>query len=129
MATDQELFAGYCLGVAVQMKAHSLQTGDASFDAETARVDDRFVDYFREYLQARGLFSGVRSTVAVGGIITARKRGEIDDVICQSRIKICVQNCYTPGAKYDEKCMKTCDDEEPSCVSIQRCSNLSALPF
>jgi hypothetical protein len=129
VATDQELFAGYCLGVAIQSKAHELKTGNASFDASITRADDEFIEHFREYLEARGLFSGTRSTAAITGIVLARKRGEQDALICDARIAVCAKKCYVPGAPYDDKCQNECDELEPSCISTRRCSNLTVLPF
>jgi hypothetical protein len=130
VATDQELFAGYCLGVAIQSKAHELKTGNASFDASIARADDEFIEHFREYLEARGLFSGARSTAAITGIVLARKRGEQDALICDARFAVCVNKCDVPPHRiYPDKCMNECDELEPSCISTRRCSNLTALPF
>ena len=130
VATDQELFAGYCLGVAIQSKAHELKTGNASFDASITRADDEFIEHFREYLEAHSLFSGARSTVAITGIVLARKRGEQDALICDARVAVCVNKCDVPPHRlYPDNCINECDELETSCISIRRCSNLTALPF
>ena len=129
VATDQELFAGYCLGVAIQSKAHELKTGMASLDASIARTDDEFIEQFRGYIEARGLFSYTRSTTAITGIVLARKRGEQDELNCLARISICTSPCYRPGAPFDSKCYNECENLEPSCVATRRCANVTALPF
>jgi hypothetical protein len=123
VATDQELFAGYCFGVAVQSKAHSLQTGNASLDASIARLNDDFINHFRDYLTERGLFSSARSNLANGGILEARKHGERDDIICEDSSAVCIGKCHVQGLKLDLNCLKECNKREYSCVSIQRCYN------
>jgi hypothetical protein len=103
VATDRELYAGFCLG-----------------------VRNEFVEDFRQYLQARGLLPGARSTNAVAGILLARKRGERAELICDARISVCVNKCFVSR---DDRCIEDCKNEEPNCISISRCSDTSKLPF
>ena len=126
-ATDRELYAGYCLGVAIQFKAQGLITGNASLDASMANARNEFIEDFRQYLQARGLLSGARSTNAVAGILLARKRGERAELICDARISLCVDKCFVSPS--DNRCIEDCKNEEPNCISISRCSDTSKLPF
>ena len=129
VATDQELLAGYCLGVAVQLKARSLQTGNSSLDAAIRHGNDEFISHFHAYLQALGIFSGARGMVAVSGILTARKRGEQDELNCDATRGVCVKRCYRPGDSFGDDCVKACVNADHFCVSTQRCSRFEALPF
>lgn len=131
IATDQELLAGYCLGVGMKSKAHQLKAGDASLDAAIARAEDEYIEHFREYLGARGLFNGSRSTAAINGILLARKRGERDALICDARTAVCINKCDVPPDR-DRliECINECYMLDQSCISTSRCNSARrALPF
>ena len=133
VATDQELFAAYCLGVIISAQ------GDGSFseleallgrDAAQQTKEDysRKRSRFHEYLMARGLQSGSRSSTATGGARLAIQRGQADVPRCNARVGACVTK-FASKNPYVQKDVDDCRDEEDACRKTARCFTDDQLPF
>ena len=136
VATDQELFAAYCLG-AYQDQAREL-ADHPSLGSEVAEMDQQIkelfegqISRFRGYLLARGFLSGSRSNSASMGFTLAIARGRADSMRCMARIKMCSQKLCSLQATDRSKCngLNDCRDEEPACRSGARCTETDRLPF
>jgi hypothetical protein len=147
IATDNELFAAYCLGMA---QASLGEPNDprggkyADTDAAAKENTSRAIARFRAYLIARGLTT-TRSLAANQGVVLSVKRGRTDWPLCRERQKLCVRNCPFPDTpitadtdmgKWEEdfdrvmKCNKDCMDAEPVCRTAGRCfQGNDQLPF
>jgi hypothetical protein len=133
VATDQELFAAYCLGAIITAR------GDGSFseletllgrDAaqQTKERYSRKRSRFLGYLTARGLLSGSRRISAMRGARLAKERGQADTVRCTAKIDACVTK-YGSKRPYVQKNIDDCRDEEDACRTSARCYDDDRLPF
>lgn len=122
VASDNELFASYCLGQVQEATKEMPPVGDPAIDesiqgnflAQTTRL--------QAYLRARGLASGLRSVMANAGVMGAIGRGRADQAECWAHIGQCVKKCRSPSAYETElKCTSSCRDENSACRSIARC--------
>jgi hypothetical protein len=139
VATDQELYAAYCLGVTLaqeempaltsQLKALGIEPERwiAEGERETKEILDRHIFRFRGYLAARGLLSGSRSVSAMTGSRLAKERGQADAWRCNAKIESCVKK-YS-SQTHAQKYINDCRDEENACRAITRCSQDDRLPF
>jgi hypothetical protein len=146
VATDNELFAAYCLGMAQAFLQATLHDPPAiSPDAFQSTLNRR-ITRFHSYLVARGLTT-TRSTDALIGTNLSIRRGRADWPVCGEKFKHCEAclppdpNDYLPSAMpgmaekhakesqdCHEKCMKDIK-EEPICRRWVRCSEDDQLPF
>jgi hypothetical protein len=133
VATDQELFAAYCLGAIIASQ------GDGSlseietllgrdFAQQTKERYGRKRSRFLGYLTARGLLSGSRSISAMTGARLATERGRADTPRCSAKIAICVEK-YASTRPYVQKNVDDCRDEEDACRTSARCYDDDRLPF
>jgi hypothetical protein len=134
IATDQELFAGYCFGV-TQATATSFSKNKLSdlpeldeIEKSTKETLAREVSKFQGYLAARGILTGARSASVVSGVLMAKNRGLNDAARCFAQIDTCVAKC-TSNKPYVQKCVTDCRDEENACRSMARCGQEDRLPF
>jgi hypothetical protein len=135
VATDQELFAAYCLGVIIAAQ------GDAFYDVEKYLGRDaaeRQKEYlsqkrsrFLGYLTARGLLSGSRSFSATTGTRLANERGRADTPRCSAKRWACVEKYSSEKyvQKDVQKLIEDCRDEEDACRKSARCYDDDRLPF
>jgi hypothetical protein len=141
VATDKELYAAYCLGVArVHAEWPSIVTKLKGFGFEADRevVEgeqqmreslDRDISRFRGYLAARGFLSGSsRSRSAATGVQVAIQHGRADAGRCDRRLDTCVKKCSLKRP-YIPKCATDCGDEENACRESARCFQDDQLPF
>ncbi len=128
IATDQELFAGYCLGAEQQAATTDLVTGNPSLDEPIKKVREAQMTRLRGYLQARGFGAIQRDLVANQGVILSIARGKADVLTCNAHIESCVQECQKVKP-YTIKCATDCRDLNLSCHTISRCYNDNMLPF
>jgi hypothetical protein len=132
VATDQELYAAYCLGVVVAQGDSPLSefedvVGHDAVVKEKERLSQER-SRFQGYLAARGLLSGSRSVSSVTGARLAQERGQSDAARCFARINICVAKC-SATRPYVHQCTIDCRDEEGACRANARCFRDDQLPF
>jgi len=136
VATDEELYAAYCLGVTIthqeqpaitsQLKSLGIEPDPrvAEGEQQTKEILDRHISRFRGYLAARGLLSGSRSISAMSGARLARERGQADARRCFARIDGCVKKFSS-----NTYAVEDCSNEENACRSNDRCFKGDRLPF
>ncbi len=133
VATDQELFAAYCLGVGQEMGKGEprILTGAPEVDIPAKRDFENATTRLSLYLTARGLTSdGGRSAQAIAGANLATGLGKTDAGACMDQLKRCSRGggkCPKPGEPAD--CFKSCMQLESSCVATERCGKENRLPF
>jgi len=130
VATDQELFAAYCLGSFQQWAKELTSSGNAELDISLQPVQRDLMtrtSSLQAYLRARGLTMGIRSLATIQAVVTTIQRGRADETACNRQIEICVQKC-SAVRPYNPKCTHSCRDEEPACRSVARCANAERLP-
>ena len=137
VASDQELFAAYCLGREQQGQKHWGLLGTGSINETLASVDATIqrdyayqIEHLQDYLRAHGIgVGGLRSTLANAGVSNAILRGRADEGECQITIEACVKPCTKPRPiGYDMECAKSCWNGNPACRSTLRCSDELQLP-
>jgi hypothetical protein len=127
VASDNELFASYCLGSIQQHTKEFPSLGDPVIDEQAQRTFLVQANRLQAYLRARGLGSGIRSVTASDGVIGAIQRGRADEADCWAHIERCVKKCLSLSSDYDPtdpaglKCTESCRDENPTCRSVGRC--------
>jgi hypothetical protein len=134
VATDQELFAAYCLGVIIAAESdgslsetETLLGRDAAAQQEKEHYS-RKRSQFHGYLMARGLLSGSRSTAVMRGARLANERGRADTPRCSAKVRACIEK-YSFRKMDDLKLVENCRDEEDACRKTARCYNDARLPF
>ena len=130
MATDQELFAAYCLGRVQQDTKDWGLIGIASVDATIQRDFAHETARLRAYLVSHGMgIPRQRSTLANEGLTNAIVRGRTDSANCWATIKVCVKSCNKPKpVGYDKQCTQDCANENPACRNTARCNELQLPP-
>jgi hypothetical protein len=132
VATDQELFAAYCLGVIIVAGQGDDLHVEETLGQDAARQQKEYLSQkqsrFAGYLTARGLLSGSRSISATTGVRLANQRGRADQPRCSTKVKQCVDK-YVSKRPYVQKDINDCRDEEDACRAIARCYNDDRLPF
>lgn len=116
VATDNELFAAYCIG--------ALQAG-APTASERSKIEG-----FRTYLAARGAFTISRSRMASQGLNVAVERGHADGLACDRLRESCTRRCVNAARSAKEPpatCSDTC--EVSRCAQPDRCITAAPLPF
>lgn len=102
IASDNELYAAYCVGVVQDAQKHwrkeLLETEDENHYKqilqETLKDLDQRLSRFQTYLTARGFRTGVRGQEATTGFLLAVKRGQSDAQQCsQYNDKNCNPRC------------------------------------
>jgi hypothetical protein len=157
VASDNELYAAYCIGVVQQeqqeqrrevmeYEQHLLadpndkqsQDDARRFRQEVDKADkevnnlDQKISRFRTYLAVRGFPTGNRDRQAYTGIQVALQRGRGDVQQCyQLRQKTCTPRCTGQGFTVDAviKCYDQCRAENTACQSSERCLRADNLPF
>jgi hypothetical protein len=113
-ATDNELFAAYCVGA-----LHS----DHPTSSEEAKIQA-----FRAYLIARGATS--RSRFATQGLNIAVEQGLAQGKACNQLRESCVTRCITDAKGSIEEardCNVSCDAYK--CEKPDRCLSITQIPF
>lgn len=127
VASDRELFAGFCLGVAQAAARDLTLVGPQNPDPTITEYTNRQVSRFREYLLARGLLLGARSSNAMMGVLIATGRGKENYERCSAKTAYCVKSCGW-GPDYTI-CFKRCSQDELACPAVGRCGEAEGLPF
>jgi hypothetical protein len=149
VASDNELYAAYCIGVL----QHTQQEGRKLWEEyeqqhladdkpsqdelrrrrqEDEKDLDQKLSRFRSYLAVRGFPVGNRGPQAHTGIQVALQRGQSDDQHCsQFNEKTCTPRCTGQGFDPDAiiKCADQCRAENTACRSSFRCLQADNLPF
>ncbi|MGO9049425.1 MAG: hypothetical protein ACLP19_26060 [Xanthobacteraceae bacterium] len=137
VASDQELFAAYCLGREQQGQKDWGLLGIASINETLASVDETMqrdftyqIEHLQDYLRAHGLgITGLRSVLANAGVSNAILRGRADEASCGATTQNCVKACTKPKpVGYDKECTDSCGNENPACQSASRCYEELRLP-
>ncbi len=135
-ATDNDLFAGYC--VAVWQEDRSVMPGpppncsgltgqqrqvcQANFDFMTSM--DFEINRLRAYLAARGYPPGTGQTGdAMRGVALAHARGKADKQRCEADQRSCAS-----GSRDLER-LRVCAEQSDACRRVRRCYTGSPLPF
>jgi hypothetical protein len=130
IATEQELFAGFCLGRSEQELADWLRRKiklpgfDEKLESEYKEQNEKL----QSYLTARG-YQSVRGPIAKNGVRLAMSRGREDETACVQQIDACLRKCNTPAQNYDQKCINECRDSNRACRTVARCFDEKYLPF
>jgi hypothetical protein len=131
VATDQELFAAYCLGVIIAAQADPVNDVEEYLGRDAAERHKEYLSQKRSrflgYLTARGLLSGSRNISATTGARLANQRGRADTPRCSAKVKECVDKYASKP--YVQKDINHCRDEEDACRASARCYNDDRLPF
>jgi hypothetical protein len=139
VASDTELRVGYCLGVAQEGRARVLRErewlglpeGDPVQEAlhKSIRMEDERIERLGGYLRARGIAAGVRSVVAIRGVLAAKKRGELDSAQSSQAISRCVTKCRGPDLAFSQRCADDCSHEDAAYRAVLRCRDDNPLPY
>jgi hypothetical protein len=133
VATDQEIFAAYCLGVIIAAQGDgSISEIETLLGRDAAQRQKESLGQKRSrffgYLTARGLLSGSRSISAMRGARLAKDRGQADGPRCSAKIAACATK-YASKRPHVQKSVDDCRDEEDACRASARCYNDDRLPF
>jgi len=139
-ATDNELYASYCIGVTIEREAmftpiipEMLSESDKEGIAKYKALDERF----ETYLVSTGALDG-RGRFTVAGLESALKRGESDSHQCQIIYAKCAPLFGADGKPVsppppDEPLpgsqAEACSKRSPYCVRSLRCQGADNLPF
>lgn len=120
-ATDNELYAAYCKGV-----ADGLDQGNAQVQQMSRR--------FSGYLFATGALTDPQRRNAVLGIGAATVRGRADQQQCTAMFGTCNDKIFgKPGTPVPRgnsaQQFLACMDRNPSCSRAMRCTAPDVLPF
>jgi len=135
-ASDTELRAAYCMGVANQ-RLEALKTIAQSFapnSATRAPVDNRITgetaerDRLRDYLLSKGYLTTDRDPLPIA-IAQRRAASDANDCVNSTtpQQQLCAANCLkTPDA---EACVEKCA-QPASCQRVQQCDHMDKnMPF
>jgi hypothetical protein len=136
VATDNELYAMYCIGVLFQTTEESDQAPPPPASAspgllemlKTQRTDTaERLNRFRAYLAARGFLTGSRndSLAVMQGI---NNRGRSESQACSNHMTTCASACLAPQSELIG-CIDRCQTSSRVCVSTMRCYQNDGLPF
>ena len=128
-ATDNELYAGYCLG-ATQAEPTVMQklfgspqnATQAEMMNQVIRESQRLRQRFAGYLLARGIIISPNRNDAFFGIVLAQPRGEADAMECGKQIQRCIPN-RNPDACIEQPEVKAV------CGQVGRCKGPDTLPY
>jgi len=131
-ATDNELFAGYCVGASdreQEFEAYKRLPELREVHREMMDRMEREKERFRTYLVARG-FGSRMELQAYNAVLTAVQRGLADRKVCAAQEAMCARVCDRPTTIEEMlSCSAKCRANERACVSVDRCSQPNSLPF
>src|SRR5262249_18964989 len=140
VATDNELFAAYCVGALSETQEPTSPESEryARIDPSIARnleairkLNDQTKQRrlrFESYLAARG-FQANRNDQAAAGVKLALQRGRNDGIQCGKSIDACISSCnQISEIDLFGKCLAPCGHNDV-CASTGRCHKADNLPF
>lgn len=149
-ATDNELYAAYCIGVMDERIGTGAPSADPQKEQYERSVTAPWVQLrqrFQTYLLSTGAIADPQRVDAALGLTAAARRGHTDMQQCLAALTTkcnrdaCGYHYSTPSdplglrgpSPTQSKCifeyLKTCQAQQPSCVRESRCDGPDTLPF
>ena len=143
-ATDNELYAGYCMGVArgaEQTGASNQQSvrdrrQDQSMRTLGAVMRQQMIGRFSGYLLGTGVLTDPLRTDAAIGVMVGMNSGQSDEQQCTATMAACYYSIYgPPGAPLPKDSraaaenLGACNTRDAACIRVVRCLRTDNLPF
>lgn len=147
--SDNDLLAGYCLGVVQQMQSvaegmksdathtECRQVASAAQCAQMAQSvwdeAERLTQRFIRYILARGYSPGGPMIRSVRGLDIMRQNGAEEHARCEAEASACVSSrCVSTARRRPEDalaCLQGCRAASRACLRVDRCLREDVLPF